>query len=107
MKRIFLLSCIASLAAGCTSNSPTEIVIPFEPGIWSGIFAMRKDFGVHGVYSASGVVTFHVVDSSYWYEANVLSWNPAGGLTFWGSGTKLVDGGVVRVSDHMVWMFDD
>lgn len=106
MKRMAVLSILVSLAAGCSSDTPLEVVTPFEPGTWSGTFFYIADFGSQGSVSQSGMVTFHFSGSEYVYEANVTELINRSRLRFWGPGTFLRDRGSLTKDDRTARMED-
>ena len=88
------------LLAGCTRQSPTEIVTPFEPGGWTGSFSTVI---ARGAPPVEGTITFIFKDASYSYtgrfatdSAPIIYPVPA---DFGWSGKFFVNDGTVHLED--------
>jgi hypothetical protein len=86
-------SLLLSLTAGCSTDSPTEVAVPFDPGTWSGDFTYKVNNGLEGSVIQSGTVTFKFSVSDYTYEARVTSLTNRTATRYWGPGTLLRDRG--------------
>src|SRR5258708_1848132 len=70
MKTIMFSTCLLLLAAGCTSNSPTDLVTPFVTpfeGIWTGTFTAGDP---SSRWRENGSITIVFRDSTYHYTGD-------------------------------------
>jgi hypothetical protein len=85
---------------GCSSDSPAEVAVPFDPGTWSGNFTYKANYGAEGNVTQSGVLTFKFSGSDYTYEARVTSLVNRTTSRCWGPGTLLRDRGSLTKFDQ-------
>jgi len=73
--RITLVLSLLTVFWSCAPVSPTEVVVPFEPGKWSGTFIWTDEGNPRlPRATAQGVITFFVSDTFYHYNGVVQSW---------------------------------
>ena len=106
MKIMAILSFVLSLGPGCSSNSPMDVAVPFEPGTWVGSFSYNANYGTEGTVAQSGDVTFSFTASSYTYKANVKALTNRTRWRCWGPGIMLRDHGNLMKYDRVVNMDD-
>jgi hypothetical protein len=106
MKNSFVVLLFLSLAAGCSTNSPTQVATPFEPGTWAGTFSSQEDYGRDGSVSQSGVITFNFTPWEYTYEARVTKLTNRTAMRCWGPGTMLRDRGTLTMLDRSAKLDD-
>jgi len=82
------------LLAGCSHQSPTEIVSPFEPGVWAGTFRVVT---VSGGPPLEGTISFLFKETTYSYTGRYA--NIPLGLEW--TGSFKVNDGLVRLQDQV------